>query len=318
MNTRMIKRSSKPKTLLVGILIVTALVVSYVYAITSKPEIDDADRQGAPGSFIRLSKGIVHYQIAGPESARTVVLVHGLATPYFIWDNTFQVLVDAGFRVLRYDHYGRGFSDRPAVTYDRNLYDQELLELLQQLDIKPPVYLVGESMGSGVATIFTDRHPDLVAKLALIAPVGFPVEESLAIKLAKVPILGDYLMAVFGDKVILAGVKEAFVDFENLPQFEEKFKVQLRYAGLQRAILSTLRYMDMNSLSETYQRVGRQQKPVLLLWGDNDQVLPFSNSDKVKQAIPHLEFHEIAGAGHNLGYEFSDTVNPLILDFLAQ
>jgi pimeloyl-ACP methyl ester carboxylesterase len=94
--------------------------------------------------------------------------------------------------------------------------------------------------------------------------------------------------------------------------------VQLQYAGLQQAVLSTLRHMDMNGLSETYQRVGRQQKPVLLLWGDKDQVLPFANSEKVKQAIPHLEFHEIAGAGHNLGYEFSDTANPLLLDFLAQ
>jgi pimeloyl-ACP methyl ester carboxylesterase len=313
----MIKWFSKPKTLLVVSLILTALVVSYLYAITSKPEIDEAARQAAPGSFISLSNGIVHYHIAGPESARTVVLVHGLATPYIIWDNNFQALVNAGFRVLRYDLYGRGFSDRPAVTYDRNLYDEQLLELLQQLDIESPVFLVGESMGGGVATIFADRHPDLVAKLALIAPVGFPVEESLAIKLAKVPVLGDYLMAVFGDRVILAGVKEAFVDPENLPQFEEKFKVQLQYAGLQQAILSTLRHMDMNGLSETYQRVGRQQKPVLLLWGDKDQVLPFANSEKVKQAIPHLEFHEIAGAGHNLGYEFSDTVNPLLLDFLS-
>jgi pimeloyl-ACP methyl ester carboxylesterase len=314
----MMKRSLKQKTLLLVILIVTALVVSYLVAITSKPKIGEQARQAAPGSFVRLSKGIVHYQIAGPESARTIVLVHGLATPYFIWDNNFQVLVNAGFRVLRYDHFGRGFSDRPAVIYDRNLYDQELLELLQHLGIKSPVYLVGESMGGAVAITFTDRHPELVARLALIAPAGFPVKESLAMRLAKVPVLGDYLMAVFGDRMILAGVNEAFVDPEKFPQFEEQFKVQMQYAGLQQAILSTLRDMDMHGLSETYQRVGRQQKPVLLLWGDKDQVLPFANSEKVKQAIPQVEFHVIAGAGHDLEYEFSDTVNPLLLDFLAQ
>ena len=74
----------------------------------------------------------------------------------------------------------------------------------------------------------------------------------------------------------------------------------------------------MNTLSDIYQRVGKQQKAVLLLWGDQDQVLPFENNEKVKQAIPHLEFHDIAGAGHNLGYEFSRKVNPILVDFLVR
>jgi pimeloyl-ACP methyl ester carboxylesterase len=204
------------------------------------------------------------------------------------------------------------------VVYDRDLYDQQLVDLLQKLHIRFPVDVVGESMGGAVAAIFADRHPDMVANLALMAPAGFPVEESLAIKIAKVPMLGDYLMAIVGDRVVLAGVKEAFVNPDKLPQFEQKFKVQLQYAGFQRAILSTLRDMGMNSLSETFHRIGKQQKPTLLLWGRKDQVLPFDNSEKVKEAIPHLVFHDIAGAGHNLGYEFSEIVNPMLLEFLSQ
>ena len=306
------------KVLLGSFIVLVVLVIWYLYASTSKPEIDGEARQAAPGRFIRLSNGVVHYELAGLESAQTVVLVHGLATPYFIWDNNFEALVEAGYRVLRYDHFGRGFSDRPDVTYNRDLYDQQLLEMLQTLGIKTPVYLVGESMGGAVATIFTDRHPDLVAKLALIAPAGFPIEETLAMKIAKVPILGDYLMTVIGDWVILAGVKDAFVDLDNMSEFEEKFKVQMQYAGFQQAILSTLRDMRMNNLSEAYQRVGKQQKPALLLWGNKDQVLPFSNSEKVKQAIPHLAFREIVGGGHNLGYEFPKKVNPTLLEFFAR
>ena len=224
--------------------------------------------------------------------------------------------MSAGFRVLRYDHYGRGFSDRPDVVYDSDLYDQQLLELLQALNIALPVDLIGESMGGAVTAVFADRHPDMVTKLALLAPAGFPIEESLPMRLAKVPILGDYLMALVGDRVVLAEVKDAFVDPEKLLQFEEKFKVPLQYAGFQRAILSTLRHMHMNSLSETYHRLGKQQKPVMLLWGRKDQVLPFANSEKVREAIPHVVFHDIASAGHNLGYEFSDIVNPLLLEFL--
>jgi len=312
----MIKRALKSKALLIVILVVLALIASYLYAVTSKPELDEEARQAAPGSFIQLSKGMVHYEIAGPESARTVVLINGLATPYFIWDNNYDALVRAGFRVLRYDHYGRGFSDRPDVVYDRELHDQQLLELLQKLDIKSPVHLIGLSMGGAVATIFADRHPDMVAKLGLIAPAGFPIDEPLIVKLAAMPILGDYLMAVVGDRVILEGVKEAFVDPDNLPAFEEKFNVPLQYAGFQRAVLSTLRHMDINNLAETYHRVGQQQKPVLLLWGHKDNVLPFANNEKVREAIPHLVFRDIVDAGHNLNYENPEIVNPMLQEFL--
>lgn len=314
----MIKRALKSKALLIVVLIILALIASYLYAINSKPEIDDEARQAAPGRFIQLSKGMVHYEMAGPESARTVVLIHGLATPYFIWDNNYDALVSAGFRVLRYDHYGRGFSDRPDVVYDRDLYDQQLLELLQKLDIKRPVHLVGLSMGGAVATIFADRHPDIIDKLGLIAPAGFPIDEPLVVKLATIPILGDYLMAVVGDRVILEGVKEAFVDPDKLPAFEEKFNLPLQYAGFQRAVLSTLRHMEMNNLAETYQRVGQQQKPVLLLWGHKDNVLPFANSEKVREAIPHLVFRDIVDAGHNLNYENPEIVNPILQEFLSR
>lgn len=306
------------KIMLVSGLIFTVLVVFYMYGCASKPVIDDEARQSAPGSFIQLSKGIVHYEIAGPETARTVVLIHGLATPSIIWDFNYHALVNAGFRVLRYDHFGRGFSDRPDVVYDRDLYDQQLLELLQKLGIQPPVDLAGLSMGGAVATVFADRHPEMIGKLAVIAPAGFPIKESLAIKVAKIPVLGDILMAMFGDSIILEGVKEAFMDPEKLPEFEKKFKVPLKYAGFQRAILSTIRHMNMNSLSEVYERVGKQQKSVLLIWGRKDQVLPFSNSEKVRAAIPHLEFRDIAGAGHNLNYENSEIVNPILQEFFSQ
>lgn len=312
------KGTIQSKALLIVSLTILALVGSYLYAVTSKPELDEEARHAAPGQFIKLSKGVVHYELAGPKNAQTVVLVHGLATPSFIWDYNYDALVNAGFLVLRYDHYGRGFSDRPDLVYDRDLYDQQLLELLQKLDIKRPVHLVGLSMGGAVATIFADRHPDIVDKLGLIAPAGFPIEEPLAVKLATMPVLGDYLMAVIGDRVILEGVKEAFVDPDKLPAFEEKFNVPLQYDGFQRAVLSTLRHMEMNDLAETYQRVGQQKKPVLLLWGHKDNVLPFANSEMVREVIPHLVFRDIAGAGHNLNYENPEIVNPVLQEFLSR
>ena len=134
------------------------LVLVQAVAGCARPVLDDAARQQAHGQFIELSDGVVHYQLAGPPQGRTVVLVHGLITPSFIWDYNVPALTEAGFRVLRYDHYGRGFSDRPEVRYDRDLFDRQLLELLQRLNIEQPVDLVGLSMGGAVAVTFTDRH----------------------------------------------------------------------------------------------------------------------------------------------------------------
>ena len=284
----------------------------------ARPLLDDNARQQAAGQFVHLSDGQVHYQLTGPTDGRTVVLVHGLATPSFIWDKNVSALVAAGFRVLRYDHFGRGFSDRPKIRYDRDLYDRQLLELLQRLDIEQPVDVVGLSMGGAVAVVFTDRHPEWVNRLCLLAPAGMPLKLPWTIRLAKVPLLGELLMALVGDKVVEAGVMEAFVNPGDLEDFEQQFRLPLRYQGFHHALLSTLRHMDMNNMIDTYKRVGKQSRPTLLVWGSKDQVLPFDNYHRVMAAMPHTEFHPLDGAGHNLNYENPELVNPILTEFLSR
>jgi pimeloyl-ACP methyl ester carboxylesterase len=302
--------------LTIFVLIVLILIVSYAVSISKKPVINDEARKTATGQFVELPKGIVHYEIKGPENGQTIVLIHGFTTPYFVWDRNIDELTKAGFRVLRYDHYGRGFSERPDVVYDRDLYDQLLIKLLQKLNIKLPIHIVGLSMGGAISVIFADRHPEMISSVSLIAPAGFPIKEPFVIKLAKAPIIGDYIMAVLGDKFILAGQRKAFVHPEKFPEYEEQFKVQIKYKGFNQALLSTMRYMKMNQLADEYDRVGKQNKPVLLIWGNKDQILPFSNSEQIKTAIPHVEFHEVDGAGHNVNYENPEMVNPILIKFL--
>ena len=84
-------------------------------------ELDAAARKNASGDFIELSDGWVHYHFEGLESGPAVVLVHGFSVPAYIWDPTFQALADAGYKVLSFDLYGRGYSDRPDKVYDIDL-----------------------------------------------------------------------------------------------------------------------------------------------------------------------------------------------------
>ena len=84
---------------------------------------------------MRLTDGYTHYELGGPADGRVVVLAAGATVPYYIWDPTFKALVDAGFRVLRYDYYGRGFSDRPDIPFTQDLYVRQLRELLDAVHI---------------------------------------------------------------------------------------------------------------------------------------------------------------------------------------
>jgi len=286
--------------------------------IVNEPRsLDDGARSTAPGTFVELGAGVTHYEIAGPPEAPTVVLVHGLLIPYYVWDPTFAALLEAGFRVLRYDLYGRGYSDRPNVAYDLALFDRQLVDLLSALDIDRPVDLAGLSMGGPIAITFSAQRPDQVRKLCLIDPAGFPLPKPLLAKLIQLPIVGEIVIGLFGEKFLTAKRSDDFSLHERLTH-HERFIQQMRYRGFKRAILSTLRHDALSDLSEIYQRVGKQKTPVLLIWGREDRVIPFENHRKVMGAIPHAEFHPIEDAGHTPHYEKPTPVNHLIVEFLQK
>src|SRR5512142_1651487 len=110
-------------------------------------ELNELTRQEASGSFIQLSDGFTHYELSNAEAGQTVVLAHGFSVPYFVYDPTFEFLTQTGFRVLRYDLFGRGFSDRPEKQYNIDLFVRQLGDLLDALRFTRPVSLVGLSTG---------------------------------------------------------------------------------------------------------------------------------------------------------------------------
>ena len=72
----------------------------------------------------------------------------------------------------------------------------------------------------------------------------------------------------------------------------------------------------MDQLTDTYERLGKQNKPVLLIWGKKDMVLPFSISENAKTALPNAEFHAIENGGHTVNYENPELINPILVTFL--
>jgi len=287
----------------------------FIYRGETK-EIDDDVRASTSGSFIRLSNGYTHYELCGSESDQPIVLVHGFSVPYFIFEPTFNYLISTGFRVLRYDLFGRGFSDRPNVNYNINLFVNQLEELLNALNIKQ-VNLIGLSMGGAIASAFTVNFPQRVRKLILIDPVGVQsMPLSWMYKAAILPGISELILGLAGTERMVQEVASDFFDPEDVKMFQDQYRVQLHYRGFKRAILSTLRNKTVNGFPEIYQRLGKLDVPVLLFWGRNDRTLPLEQSQFILSAVPRAEFYVIENCGHIPHYEKPEEVNPIIQQFL--
>lgn len=292
--------------------------------VNETEDLTDAVRNNAGGSFIRLSDGICHFEFGGLDmplrdysTTDVIVLIHGFSVPYFIWDPTFEFLVRSGFRVLRYDLFGRGLSDRPRVRYDIHLFVRQLKDLLDALGIKEPVHLAGLSMGGPISAAFMDKFPERVKSHILVDPAGAkPIPLSWTLKAAKLPIVAELVLGLFGGESLVKGIASDFFSPGLIKQFQNNYRIQMRYKGFIRAILSTIRNGMLDSFYETYQRVGKLKKPTLLFWGRNDTTVPFEDSRAILSAISHAEFHPIENCGHIPHYEKPAEFNPILLKFL--
>ncbi len=281
-------------------------------------ELNETTRKEADGSFIALTDGMTHYELGGPASGSPVVLVHGFSGPYFIFDTTFEFLVNAGFRVLRYDLFGRGYSDRPRTEYNIQLFVSQLKELIDAFELKP-TNLVGLSMGGAISAAFIEQYPKYVTRHVLIDPTGGKrVALPVFLEALKIPFFGELAFGLFGSAGMLKGVASDMFNHQIVEHFQNQYRIQMQFKGFKRAILSTIRSGMLESFYKTYVRVGELKKPTLLFWGRQDKTVPFEHSQSVRQAIPHAKFHVIENCGHIPHYEKPEIVNPILLEFLSK
>jgi pimeloyl-ACP methyl ester carboxylesterase len=299
------------KILIIVLIVLVAILVALPFLFNKEKQILNAEiRSHADGYFIQLYDGYTHYEIAGPDKAQLVVLIHGATVPYYIWDPTFDALKESGLRVLRYDIYGRGLSDRPKVTYDRKLFEKQLYELLQHLEIHEPVSLAGISMGGSIAAEFTVSYPSLVNKVILIDPQ----HEAENAHWLNIPLFGEYYWMISSRSLPESQLGD-FLQPERFPDWPDRYREQMKYKGFRRAILSTIRNYFPEDKLKTYEQLDKLEKPVLLIWGKEDKTLPFSSSERLLKVL-HAEFFPVEKAGHIPLYERPEIVNPAIISFL--
>lgn len=289
----------------------------FIYRDETKTLDNKTRSTASSGAFLELSNGFTHYELGGPQTGIPVILIHGFSVPYFIWDPTFQALTSFGFYVLRYDLFGRGFSDRPRLKYDLNLFVRQLHELLGGLNFSGG-NLIGLSMGGAIASAFTIQAPQRVDKLVLIDPIGVqPMPLNTIYKAAILPGISEILLGLIGTDQMINNTASDFYDIRDLKSFQHHFREQLQFKGSKRAILSTLRNKMLDGFPAVYEQLGKLHLPILLLWGRNDKTLPIKQSDQLLKLIPNSEFQIVENSGHIPHYDRPDFVNPILNQFLA-
>jgi pimeloyl-ACP methyl ester carboxylesterase len=318
-NTSITGGAMKKALIVLLALVVLLFLLPLITGNLEEKQLDDQVRAELGLNFLQLSDGVVHYDLSGPEDGEVVVLVHGNAAPLFSWDNNVKALTDAGFRVIRYDLYGFGFSDRPDVHYSRALYDRQLYELLSELNIEGPVRLVGTSQGGSIAVEFTANHPEKVKRLALLSPFINVLPMKAMISLVRLPVVGDYIASIAFDRINLNYPEKVFADTEAIPpEFTERYREQLTYEGFKRARLSNLRGDSLSDFTSRYEKVAATGTPVLLTWGTADMVIMDDSIANIKAAIPGIAYHEIEGGGHLVHYENPESINTVLTEFLLE
>ena len=297
------------------VLLIICFITGYIMYSKANTEVlamDSSAYKNISGSFVKLSDGITHYELAGPDTGKVIVLVHGFSVPYYIWDSNFSFLVHAGFRVLRYDMFGRGFSDRPEKIYEADLFRKQLADLLATLKIDSVYAIAGVSFGGAVITDFTINNPGIVKKIILIDPIypGFPQpsnNENIVL----------YKMSLSPNDMVNGQLTDLKYP-EKFPRWGDEYKVQMQYKGFKRALISTrFHYAPEGKVVANYKQMDSLHKPVLLIWGKEDNTVRFIFSDSLR-AILHADFFPVNDAEHLPMMEKAQEVNDKIISFLSK
>jgi non-heme chloroperoxidase len=252
-------------------------------------------------------------------SGQPVVFSHGWPLSADAFEDQMFYLASRGYRCIAHDRRGHGRSSQPWTGNDMNTYADDLAELMQKLDLKEAIH-VGHSTGGGEVARYIGRHgTKRVAKAVLIASVP-----PLMLKTPANP--GGTPIEVF-DK-LRAGVqadRSLFWKDLSLPFFgynrpgakvsegvRESFWLQGMMAGYPAS------YFCIKAFSETDQTedLKKIDVPTLILQGDDDQIVPFSDAGTLQaKLVKGASLKVYKGAPHGLCTTLKDQVNEDLLAF---
>ena len=274
--------------------------------------------EGCQKTYVTQGGINVHYLDAGEGPA--VLLVHGLGTSMVTWYCNIDALVSGGYRVLALDLPGHGDSDKPKnLAYDPVGAAELIRQLLVELKLDR-ISLVGNSAGGLVAGLFSLAFPHQVEKLVLVASGGLGRRVAWVLRAVSVPVLGElfYQPALQSSPSLVRRIFFRPPPFlaEVLPEMERVRKLPgARHAAIQ-SIRSSVNLLGQRKKSYILDRLKDLKRPLLTIWGEQDSILPVSQAEAVRLALPRSVTRVIPECGHWPHMEKAEQFNELLMQFL--
>ncbi|KAJ7186138.1 Alpha/Beta hydrolase protein [Mycena filopes] len=303
------------------------------------------------GGYVDLPMGRTRYWLRGPKSGKKIVLVHGLSIPAIVWAPLVPPLADAGYRVLVYDLYGRGYSDAPiGAAYDAQLYVTQLALLLQHLGWSR-TRLVGVSMGGAITAAFVATFPDLVEREVVLVACAGLLESADLPRTAKV-MSSPFVQALTANPLIYAYLrhlasKPDSAAHDNEPRgalvLQELVRHQSAHLpGFNRAVSSSLRTGPVTGMRWAFESTAWVGRRVLAIHGTADQTVPPAHTPRIKALIDavgrntssetpkvntkgrardkpeRVRVIQIPDAGHGVTWTHAEEVGRAVISFLGE
>jgi len=302
------------------VLIVLGLLVAAPFAREEMlTKMDSICRKDAPGRVVTLSQGVTYFDWLGPVRGPVAVCVHGLTTPSFVWHGMARGLALLGYRILIYDLYGRGYSDRPQGPQDQAFFVTQLSELLEDQGVEDDITLIGYSMGGAIAAAFTATHPGRIRQLILIAPAGIAtIQGRLTRFIARTPIVGEWLMLASFPFLHRRGTGKERRLPSSVENIVDKQQSELKYQGFVPAVLESMRGILAVPQEDEHRAIHGSGVPVLAVWGRDDDVIPLLAVGRLAEWNRNARQEVVDNAGHGLTYTHTDAVLNIMKDVLRE
>jgi pimeloyl-ACP methyl ester carboxylesterase len=255
-----------------------------------------------PGTFVDSSAGRIFVHRGGArENATPLVLIHGWMMSHYYFRPIVETLAQE-HELIALDLPGHGESDRPspsAFAYDFGAFAGIVDEVMGKLGIAS-ADILGASMGGGTALALAARHPSRVNKLVLAAAAAYPPPAlPLDAKLALLPGVGPFLFKnVFGRREFeRANRQQAVRDPRSLDDaWIDYYWDRFNRAGARDAFYACMQLIC--SLPNENRDAANIQAPTLLVWGDEDRLVPLSRGKQLARAIAGARLEVIPACGH--------------------
>ena len=275
-----------------------------------------------------------------PDRHPPMLFLHGFGACFGHWRENLAPLSEA-YPVYALDLLGFGESSKAKAPYNPGLWAELVAEFWQTF-IQRPMVLVGNSLGSSVAIAVADQYPDQIKALVLLTLPDASVLQTRPPQPAPIPgldrlgqYLGKGLSALVSSplvvnplfywarspQVLTSALKNAYVNPERVDQ---ELQQMIRTPTLDPQAVHALRWMTKGMGQTTAALKARTilprlQVPILLIWGQNDRLVPPSLAPRCQALNPtHIELMVLDKAGHCPQDDCGDRLNQILRNWLAK